>query len=247
MYHVVVRDPKGRALPPQITNYQHDHRGASVRRPGVHVRLRRGRETRHVHARGGRPPPRRPMRPVSTRAWCPSASTTWPGRTTASRIACTASRSTARRRPAASACAAAASTCGRKRVSYPIVDRWYAKGHDQFHKDEEGEGLDLYSIGGSRGAGGTGVWDGTKLWTSDNFVDARCCRTGRGARHSSSPTRPGMRARIGKVSETKQFTVDCGRNFDAVREHVRFRAATKPWSASASPNIRRLQVFPRQC
>ena len=29
MYHVIVRDPKGRALPAQITNYQHDHRGAS--------------------------------------------------------------------------------------------------------------------------------------------------------------------------------------------------------------------------
>src|SRR3954469_24819149 len=28
MYHVVVRDAKGRALPLQITNYQHDHRGA---------------------------------------------------------------------------------------------------------------------------------------------------------------------------------------------------------------------------
>ena len=60
-----------------------------------------------------------------------------------------------------------------KRVTYPIVDRWYAKGHDQFHKDEEGEGLDLYSIGGSRGAGGTGVWDGAKLWTSDNFTNAQ--------------------------------------------------------------------------
>ena len=29
MYHVVVRDPKGRVLPSQITNYQHDHRGVS--------------------------------------------------------------------------------------------------------------------------------------------------------------------------------------------------------------------------
>src|SRR3954471_12319765 len=28
MYHVIVRDPKGHALPMQITNYQHDHRGA---------------------------------------------------------------------------------------------------------------------------------------------------------------------------------------------------------------------------
>ena len=56
-----------------------------------------------------------------------------------------------------------------------------------------------------------------KLWTSDNFVDARrCCRTARGARHSSSPMRPGMRAPPARCSETKQFTVDCGRNFDAV-------------------------------
>ena len=29
MYHVVVRDPKGRPRPAQVTNYQHDHRGAS--------------------------------------------------------------------------------------------------------------------------------------------------------------------------------------------------------------------------
>ena len=29
MYHVVVRDPKGRVLPAQITNYQHDHKGVA--------------------------------------------------------------------------------------------------------------------------------------------------------------------------------------------------------------------------
>ena len=28
MFHVIVRDPKGRALPLQITNYEHDHHGA---------------------------------------------------------------------------------------------------------------------------------------------------------------------------------------------------------------------------
>jgi hypothetical protein len=28
MFHVVVKDRKGRTLPAQITNYQHDHRGA---------------------------------------------------------------------------------------------------------------------------------------------------------------------------------------------------------------------------
>src|SRR3954462_2455120 len=28
MYHLVVRDPKGRVLASQVTNYQHDHHGA---------------------------------------------------------------------------------------------------------------------------------------------------------------------------------------------------------------------------
>jgi hypothetical protein len=41
-----------------------------------------------------------------------------------------------------------------KRVPYPIVDRWYNKGHDHYHKDE-GEGMDFYNVGKSRGAGGT--------------------------------------------------------------------------------------------
>lgn len=50
-----------------------------------------------------------------------------------------------------------------KRVSYPIVDRWYNKGHDHYHKDE-GEGMDMYQVGTSRGCGGTGVWDGSKLY-----------------------------------------------------------------------------------
>src|SRR5689334_11415691 len=29
MYHLVVRDPKGKVLHSQVTNYQHDHRGAA--------------------------------------------------------------------------------------------------------------------------------------------------------------------------------------------------------------------------
>ena len=86
-----------------------------------------------------------------------------------------------------------------KRVSYPIIDRWYAKGHDQFHKDGEGEGLDLYSIGGSRGAGGTGVWDGTKLWTSDNFVDSAGAVERSAPRGVQTQLRALRRGRAGQV------------------------------------------------
>ena len=98
-----------------------------------------------------------------------------------------------------------------KRVQYPIIDRWYAKGHDQFHKDEEGEGLDLYSIGGSRGAGGTGIWDGSKLWTSDNFTNARVLVNGPRYATFQLTYAPWDAGTAGQVSETKFFRVDCGR------------------------------------
>jgi hypothetical protein len=104
------------------------------------------------------------------------------------------------------------------------VDRWYAKGHDQFHKDDEGEGLDLYSIGGSRGAGGTGVWDGAKLWTSDNFANARVLSNGPRRAAFKLTYAPWDAGTAGSVTETKQFTVDCGRNFDTVDSVFDFAA-----------------------
>ena len=55
-----------------------------------------------------------------------------------------------------------------KRVDYPIVDRWYNKGHDHYHKDQ-GEGMDMYNVGGSRGCGGTGIWDGKQLYVGRNY------------------------------------------------------------------------------
>src|SRR5882757_8428914 len=55
-----------------------------------------------------------------------------------------------------------------KRVAYPVVDRWYNKGHDHYHHDE-GEGMDMYQVGASRGCGGTGIWDGQKLYVGRNF------------------------------------------------------------------------------
>src|SRR5258708_8173228 len=64
-----------------------------------------------------------------------------------------------------------------KRVSYPVVDRWYNKGHDHYHKDE-GEGMDMYQVGGSRGCGGTGVWDGQKLYVGRNYKTWRVIANG---------------------------------------------------------------------
>ncbi len=100
-----------------------------------------------------------------------------------------------------------------KRVRYPIVDRWYNKGHNHYHVDE-GEGMDFYSVRTSRGCGGTGIWDGQKLYVATNYKNWQILANG--------PVRtifeltyetwagPGMVF----FWETKRFTVDAGHNLD---------------------------------
>ena len=99
-----------------------------------------------------------------------------------------------------------------KRVSYPIVDRWYNKGHDHYHHDE-GEGIDMYNVGASRGAGGTGIWDGKTLYTSGNWASWKVIANG--------PIRAVFELRYDtwdaagtKVTEVKRFTTDAGHYFD---------------------------------
>ena len=45
-----------------------------------------------------------------------------------------------------------------KKVRYPVVDKWYAKGPEFYHEDH-GEGMDAYKVGQSLGLGGTGYLD----------------------------------------------------------------------------------------
>ncbi|MRV73583.1 DUF4861 domain-containing protein [Duganella sp. FT92W] len=101
-----------------------------------------------------------------------------------------------------------------KKVAYPIVDRWYNKGHDHYHHDE-GEGMDMYNVGKTRGAGGTGVWDGKALHTGRNYASWKVIANG--------PLRAIFELRYDAwdaggvaVSEVKRFTVDAGRYFDQV-------------------------------
>lgn len=101
-----------------------------------------------------------------------------------------------------------------KRVSYPIVDRWYNKGHDHYHNDE-GEGMDMYQVGPSRGCGGTGVWDGAALHVSGNFKSARVLANGP-IRAIFELTYDTWAANGIYVSETKRFIVDAGHNLDRI-------------------------------
>jgi pectinesterase len=101
-----------------------------------------------------------------------------------------------------------------KRVAYPVVDRWYNKGHDHYHKDE-GEGMDMYNVGRSRGAGGTGIWDGKTLYSGRNYASWKVLANGP-VRAIFELQYDAWDAAGVKVSETKRFTVDAGHYFDQI-------------------------------
>ncbi len=101
-----------------------------------------------------------------------------------------------------------------KRVNYPIVDRWYNKGHDHYHIDE-GEGMDMYQVGPSRGCGGTGIWDGKTLHVGRNFKSARVLANGP-IRAIFELTYDTWAANGTYVTETKRFIVDAGHNLDRI-------------------------------
>ncbi|HLP08620.1 MAG TPA: DUF4861 domain-containing protein [Opitutaceae bacterium] len=110
-----------------------------------------------------------------------------------------------------------------KRVSYPIVDRWYNKGHDHYHHDE-GEGMDLYNVGPSRGCGGTGIWDGARLHVSGNFKSWRVLANGP-VRAIFELTYETWAANGVFVAETKRFIVDAGHNLDRIESTFTSRTA----------------------
>ncbi len=112
-----------------------------------------------------------------------------------------------------------------KRVSYPIVDRWYNKGHDHYHTDQ-GEGMDMYQVGPSRGCGGTGVWDGKALHVGRNFKSARVLANGP-IRAIFELTYDTWAANGVYVSEAKRFTVDAGHNLDRIESTFAASGNTK--------------------
>ena len=101
-----------------------------------------------------------------------------------------------------------------KRVPYPVVDRWYNIGHDHYHEDQ-GEGIDMYNVGPTRGAGGTGIWDGKLLHVGANYTDWKILANGP-IRTVFELHYDAWDAAGTRVSEVKRFTVDAGRYFDRI-------------------------------
>jgi hypothetical protein len=107
-----------------------------------------------------------------------------------------------------------------KRVSYPIVDRWYNKGHNHYHKDQ-GEGMDMYQVGPTRGCGGTGVWDGQKLHVGRNYKTWKVLANGPIRAIFELGYAP-YDANGVEVTEVRRFTVDAGHNLDQIESTLTF-------------------------
>ena len=88
-----------------------------------------------------------------------------------------------------------------------IVDMMYATKH--YHEDN-GEFMDDYRVGKSRGCGGIGIWDGKKLYVSSNYQNWRLITTGP-IRSEFELTYDVWDVGGGrKVTEIKRYSIDAG-------------------------------------
>lgn len=100
-----------------------------------------------------------------------------------------------------------------KKVSYPIIDKWYHKETQTtgtYHEDN-GEGLDNFHVGKSRGVGGTAVKKDSTFYTSKNFIDWETLSTGP-LRTSFELTYEDWDANGVRISEKKRISLDFGSN-----------------------------------
>jgi hypothetical protein len=97
-----------------------------------------------------------------------------------------------------------------KRTRRLVINDWYMV--DDYHRDT-GEGADLYSVGKSRGCGGTGIWAGGQLAVSKNFRNSRSIANGPIRVMFELEYEP-WSAGAATVKETKRITLDAGQNLD---------------------------------
>lgn len=101
-----------------------------------------------------------------------------------------------------------------KKVDYPIINKWYKKELEtegSYHNDD-GEGLDNFHVGVSRGVGGTAVKIDSTYYTSKNFVKYTT--------EYSGPIRTSFILTYGEwdasgqtITEEKHISLDYGSNF----------------------------------
>ena len=99
-----------------------------------------------------------------------------------------------------------------KRTRRLVVNDWYMV--DDYHRDT-GEGADLYSVGKTRGCGGSGLWVDGKLYSAANFRNSRVLANGP-IRVLFELTYEPFAAGEAKVSEQKRIALDAGHHLNRI-------------------------------
>ncbi len=100
-----------------------------------------------------------------------------------------------------------------KRVDYPIINKWYKKEleTDGSYHEDDGEGLDSFHVGSSRGVGGIASKDGDTYSISKNFTSWKRLYNGP-IRTSFILTYADWDAAGKQISEEKHISLDYGSN-----------------------------------
>jgi hypothetical protein len=97
-----------------------------------------------------------------------------------------------------------------KRTRALVVNDWYMV--DDYHEDN-GQGGDFYSVGVSRGCGGSGIWKDGRLFVSKNFRESRVLANGPIRLVFELLYEPWDAGGV-RVRETKRVTLDAGSHFN---------------------------------
>jgi pectinesterase len=118
-----------------------------------------------------------------------------------------------------------------KRVRTPIVEKFYSKGHDSYHRDT-GEGADFYDVGQSLGAGGTAIWKNNTMYHAWNFKSWKIIANGPVRAIFELYYQP-WDAAGARYTETKRIAIDAGQNLNHVtsifRQEGGATGADIPW------------------
>ena len=106
-----------------------------------------------------------------------------------------------------------------KRVRTPIVEKWYGKGHDNYHRDT-GEGADFFDVGETLGVGGTAIWKDGTMYRAYNFKTWRIIANGPVRAIFEVEYEP-WNANGLVVRETKRIAIDAGQNLNRVTSTFR--------------------------
>ncbi len=130
-----------------------------------------------------------------------------------------------------------------KRVSYPIINKWYknnAEKEGAYHIDA-GEGHDPYLIGDSRGIGGIGIWARDSLYVSANFISSETIAVG--------PLRTIFKLKFAPwdangstINEVKTVSLDLGSHLSKVTEFMVYDKPVEGMASGISLNDKKGQV-----